>query len=82
MMLVKMIIQWGNIASSFDTIFQMPVSFSNMNNYFVTASSIDSDRSYHMVKKVDANHIKVFDVVYGDAWSILNSKMVWFAIGY
>ena len=77
-----MIIQWGNTASSFDTIFQMHVSFSNMNNYFVTASSIDSDRSYHMVKKVDANHIKVFDVVHGDAWKILNSKMVWFAIGY
>ena len=77
-----LIVQWGNIASSFDTTFQMPVSFSNMNNYFVTASSINSDRSYNMVKKVDANHIKVFDIVYGDAWKILNSKMVWFAIGY
>ena len=82
MMLVKMIIQWGNIASSFDTTFQMPVSFSNMNNYFVTASSIDSGRSYNMVMKVDANNIKVFDVVYGDSWGILDSKMVWFAIGY
>ena len=45
-----LIIQWGNIASSFDTIFQMPVSFSNMNNYFVTASSIESDRSYKIQK--------------------------------
>ena len=77
-----LIIQWGNIASSFDTIFQMPVSFSNMNNYFVTASSIESDRSYNMVKKVDANHIKVFDIVYGDSWHVNTSKMVWFAIGY
>ena len=35
-----------------------------------------------MVKKVDANHIKVFDIVYGDSWHVNTSKMVWFAIGY
>ena len=60
----------------------MNVSFSNTNNYFVTASSIDTDRSYHMVKKVDANHIKVFDVVFGDRWAVLSNQMVWFATGY
>ena len=74
--------QWGNTVSNYDTAIQMNVSFSNMNNYFITASSIDSGRSYNMVIKVDTNHIKVFDVVYGDAWTILNSKMVWFATGY
>lgn len=78
-----LIIQWGNTVSNYDTAIQMPVSFSNMDNYFVTASSVDEiGRSYHMVVKVDANHIKVYDMVFGDSWGVLNSKMTWFAIGY
>ena len=76
--------QWGNTVSNFDTAIQMEVSFSNMNNYFVTASAINTerDRSYQMVKKVDANHIIVFDAIYGNSWIVLSSQMVWFAIGY
>ena len=77
-----MIEQWGNTVSNYDTAIQMNVSFSNTNNYFVTASSIDSDRSYHMVKKVDANHIKVYNMAFGDKWLVISSQMVWFATGY
>ena len=74
--------QWGNTNGNIDTAIQIPVSFSNMNNYFVTASSVDSGRAYDMVIKVDANHIKVFDTFYGSDWGITGGKMVWFAIGY
>lgn len=76
--------QWGNTVSNYDTAIQMNVSFLNTNNYFVTASALTTrrNRSYQMVKKVDANHIIVYDVVYGDAWEVLSSPMVWFATGY
>ena len=76
--------QWGNTVSNFDAAIQMNVSFSNTNNYFVTASAIytEKDRSYQMVKKIDANHIKVYDIVYGDSWAVMPSPMVWFATGY
>ena len=75
--------QWGNTVNNYDTAIQMNVSFSNTNNYFVTASSVDENgRSYHMVIKVDTNHIKVYDMIYGDKWEVSSNQMVWFATGY
>lgn len=74
--------QWGNTNGNFDTAITMPLSFSNTKNYFVTASSTESDRNYSMVIKENEKQIKVFDVFYGDEWGITRGPMVWIAIGY
>ena len=68
-----MLIQWGTTNGNFDNAIEI-ISFSNVNNYFVTASSVEYSRVYDMVIKVNANHIKVFDTFYGDSWGISGGK--------